>query len=73
MKDLNSRIDIFGCNSFTPVSWTAPSSGTGINYNVYQQPIDWDLPVNTRNGTMTNLDLAEMGKTPFIVKDGQYS
>ena len=35
--------------------------------------IDWDLPVNTRNGVKTNLDLALEGKAPFIVKDGKYS
>lgn len=73
VKDVNKWIDTFGNNIFNPIPWTAPSSGTGINYNTYQQNIDWDLPVNTRSGTMTNLELAEMGKTPFVVKNGQYS
>lgn len=39
----------------------------------YQQAIDWDLPVNTRDGTRTNLDLASEGRSPFVVKNGSYS
>lgn len=32
-----------------------------------------DLPVNTRGGVKTNLDLALEGKSPFVVKNGAYS
>lgn len=39
---------------------------------MYQQNIDWDLPVNTRSGVKTNLELAKDGKAPFIMKDGKY-
>lgn len=45
----------------------------GSTHTVYQQAIDWDLPVNTRNGIKTNLDLALEGKSPFVVKNGKYS
>ena len=47
----------------------APS---GTTYTVYQQNIDWDLPVNTSNGVKTYLDLAREGKVLFIIKDGKY-
>ncbi|WP_329957320.1 RHS repeat-associated core domain-containing protein [Pluralibacter gergoviae] len=57
-------------NFFTPSIFNAPSGST---HTVYQQPIDWDLPVNTRNGVKTNLDLALEGKSPFVVKNGKYS
>ncbi|MEE4576211.1 HNH/ENDO VII family nuclease [Pseudomonas alliivorans] len=40
---------------------------------MYQQVIDWDLPVNTRDGIRTNLELASEGKSPFVVKNGSYS
>jgi hypothetical protein len=50
--------------------FNAPSGST---HTVYQQVIDWDLPVNTRNGVKTNLDLALEGKSPFVVKNGKYS
>ncbi len=64
-------VDPFGLsNFFTPVVFNAPSGST---HTVYQQEIDWDLPVNTRNGVKTNLDLALDGKSPFVVKNGKYS
>jgi RHS repeat-associated protein len=66
-----SWIDPWGLTGFfTPSTFTAPS---GSSHTVYQQAIDWNLPVNTRSGTVTNLDLAASGKSPFVVKDGVYS
>ncbi|WP_230945739.1 HNH/ENDO VII family nuclease [Burkholderia cepacia] len=55
---------------FTPSVFTAPSGST---HTAYQQAIDWNLPVNTRNGTVPNLDLVASGKSPFVVKDWVYS
>lgn len=55
---------------FKKYEFNAPS---GIKQNVYQQEIDWDLGVNTRNGIKTNLELASQGRSPFVVKDGKYS
>ncbi|WP_051336089.1 DUF6531 domain-containing protein [Aquimarina latercula] len=75
VSNTTKYVDIFGCNMFNPITWTAPSAsqgGTGYTYKIFQQDIDWDLPVNTRNGTKTNLELAEMGRSPFVVKDGKY-
>ncbi|MCF5206064.1 hypothetical protein GIW06_26075, partial [Pseudomonas syringae] len=67
----NGWIDPFGLTGFfTPSSFTAPSGST---HTVYQQVIDWDLPVNTREGVKTNLDLASEGRSPFVVKNGSYS
>ncbi|MGV8002486.1 HNH/ENDO VII family nuclease, partial [Photorhabdus temperata subsp. temperata] len=64
-------IDPLGLSGlFTPSIFNAPSGST---HTVYQQAIDWDLPVNTRNGVKTNLDLALDGKSPFVVKNGKYS
>ncbi|UWS32697.1 RHS repeat-associated core domain-containing protein [Erwinia pyrifoliae] len=57
-------------NFFIPSVFNAPSGST---HTVYQQKIDWDLPVNTRSGVKTNLDLALDGKSPFVVKNGKYS
>ncbi|MGT0250093.1 RHS repeat-associated core domain-containing protein [Burkholderia pyrrocinia] len=66
-----SWIDPWGLTGFfTPSVFTAPSGST---HTVYQQAIDWNLPVNTRSGTVTNLDLAASGKSPFVVKNGVYS
>ena len=71
VKDSNSWIDTFGLSGFfTPSTFNAPS---GNSHTVYQQNIDWNLPVNTRDGVKTNLELAEMGRSPFVVKDGKYS
>ncbi|WP_081986596.1 RHS repeat-associated core domain-containing protein [Chitinibacter sp. ZOR0017] len=65
-----------------PVYWADPlglarifqrscfSAPSGRNNQVYQQDIDWNLPVNTRNGVKTNLELAQEGKNPFDVKNG---
>jgi hypothetical protein len=55
---------------FKKYEFDAPS---GIKQNVYQQEIDWDLGVNTRNGIKTNLELASEGRSPFVIKDGKYS
>ncbi|QFQ08192.1 RHS repeat-associated core domain-containing protein [Enterobacter sichuanensis] len=64
-------IDPLGLKGFfTPSIFNAPSGST---HTVYQQSIDWDLPVNTRGGVKTNLDLALEGKSPFVVKNGAYS
>ncbi|MEF1257197.1 RHS repeat-associated core domain-containing protein, partial [Vibrio sp. M260112] len=64
-------VDPFGlAGFFTPYSFNAPS---GISQTVYQQNIDWDLPVNTRQGVKTNLELAMDGRSPFVVKNGKYS
>ena len=70
VRDINSWVDILGLSGFfTPTVFNAPSGNT---HTVYQQNIDWDLPVNTRDGIKTNLELAQQGKTPFVVKDGVY-
>ncbi|WP_303393880.1 HNH/ENDO VII family nuclease, partial [Lonsdalea iberica] len=64
-------VDPFGLSGFfTPSKFDAPS---GNSHTVYQQAIDWDLPVNTRNGVKTNLDIALDGGSPFVVKNGKYS
>ena len=71
VHDPNSWIDILGLSGFfTPTVFNAPS---GKTHTVYQQNIDWDLPVNTRDGVKTNLELAQQGKAPFVVKDGAYN
>ncbi|UDN35147.1 RHS repeat-associated core domain-containing protein [Proteus sp. NMG38-2] len=55
---------------FTGSTFTGPS---GITYTVYQQPIDWDLNVNTRDGVKTNLQIVlEDGRSPMVVKNGKY-
>ncbi|WP_302479328.1 RHS repeat-associated core domain-containing protein [Burkholderia lata] len=59
-----SWIDPWGLTGFfIPSAFTAPSGST---HTVYQQSIDWDLPVNTRSGTLTNLDLAANEKVHFL-------
>ena len=64
-------VDPFGLvGFFTPSKFNAPSGNT---HTVYQQAIDWDLPVNTRSGVKTNLDIALDGGSPFVVKNGKYS
>jgi RHS repeat-associated protein len=71
VKDVNSWIDVLGLSGFfTPTVFNAPS---GNVHTVYQQNIDWDLKVNTSEGIKTNLELAQMGRSPFVVKDGKYS
>ncbi|EOG5604888.1 RHS repeat-associated core domain-containing protein, partial [Providencia stuartii] len=65
-------IDPLGLSGmFTGSTFTGPSD---ITYTVYQQPIDWDLKVNTRDGVKTNLQIVlEDGRSPMVVKDGKYS
>ena len=46
--------------------WTAPSRGTGLQYEVFQQEIDWTLEVKGK----TNLDRARGGGAPYVMKDG---
>ena len=66
-----SWIDPLGlAGFFTSSTFAAPSGST---HTVFQQKINWDLPVNTRDGIKTNLDLASEGKSPFVVKNGSYS
>ena len=64
-------VDPFGLSGFFTSSKFDASSGN--SHTVYQQAIDWDLPVNTRNGVKTNLDIALGGGSPFVVKNGKYS
>ena len=64
-------LDPFGLKGFfAPCKFKAPS---GKEHTVYQQDINWDLPVNTRNGVKTNLEIASEGGSPFVVKNGKYS
>lgn len=49
-------------------TWTAPTRGTGLQYKVYQQEVDWNLTVKDN---LTNLDLARAGNAPYVLKDGQ--
>ncbi|AZA78667.1 RHS repeat-associated core domain-containing protein [Chryseobacterium sp. G0186] len=42
VKDTTGWIDVTGLSMFSPITWTAPSSGTGYKYKVFQQDIDWD-------------------------------
>ncbi|MGH1432550.1 MAG: HNH/ENDO VII family nuclease [Neptuniibacter sp.] len=49
------------------VKYKAPENGTGYKYTVYQQKIDWGLKYKGK----TNLQLAEDGKAPYILKDGK--
>ena len=52
---------------FSRTQWQAPAGrGTGQNYRVYQQGIDWNLEVDG----LTNLQRAASGKAPYVVKDG---
>jgi hypothetical protein len=50
----------------TETAWTAPSKGTGFQYKVFQQEIDWSLEVKG----VTNIERAQGGGAPYIVKDG---
>ena len=64
-------LDPFGLKGFfTECKFKAPS---GKEHIVYQQNIDWNLPVNTRSGIKTNLEIASEGGSPFVVKNGKYS
>ena len=55
---------------FKRCKFSAPS---GKNHTTYEQDINWDLPVNTRSGTKTNLEIALDGGSPFVIKNGKYS
>ncbi|WP_148058627.1 HNH/ENDO VII family nuclease [Pseudomonas frederiksbergensis] len=44
----------------------ASGKGTGNEYKVFQQDIDWDL----EHKGMSNLDRAKVGVAPYIMKDG---
>jgi hypothetical protein len=50
------------------VEWTAPSNGTGLTYKVFQREIDWDYKPH---GVLSNLELANVGRAPFIELDGK--
>jgi hypothetical protein len=51
----------------TEANWTAPSSGTGQTYKVYQQEVDWSLQVDG----LTNLQRAQAGRPPFVMRNGE--
>ena len=67
VRDINTWIDIVGLNVFNSIVWTAPSSGTGNTYRVYQQDIDWDK-IDPKG--RTNLQRASEGLAP-IGNDGK--
>ena len=51
---------------FSRTQWQAPGGrGTGQNYTVYQQNIDWTLEVDG----LTNMQRAMNGGAPYIMKD----
>ncbi|WP_082036998.1 HNH/ENDO VII family nuclease [Flavobacterium sp. MEB061] len=58
----NSQVDVFGLDVFNPITWTAPTSGTGNTYTVYQQDIDWD---RLDDKGRTNLQRATKGTAPL--------
>ncbi|PTD14153.1 DUF6531 domain-containing protein [Flavobacterium columnare] len=62
VHDSNTGVDIFGLDTFSPIQWTAPTSGTGNNYTVYQQNIDWD---RVDDKGRTNLQRASKGTAPL--------
>ncbi|MFJ1435371.1 RHS repeat domain-containing protein [Capnocytophaga canimorsus] len=71
VHDVNGWVDIFGLNSIFNIStFQAPSvalGGTGNNYVVFQQQIDWDAQFNKAGGGVeTNLDKALRGDNPLI-------
>lgn len=51
----------------TEISWVAPARGTGLQYKVYQQEIDWSLEVNG----VANMQRAQAGQAPFVMKNGE--
>ena len=62
VEDTNGWLDEFGLSgTFSATTWQAPSTGTGNNYTVYQQNIDWDL--KDKKGR-TNLERAQKGSAP---------
>ncbi|MGG6229999.1 RHS repeat-associated core domain-containing protein [Tenacibaculum sp. SDUM215027] len=64
VNDSNSLVDIFGLSSIFPTStvWTAPSTGTGNTYKVFQQGIDFDA-VDSKG--RTNLERMSKGNAPL--------
>ncbi|MEX0447623.1 DUF637 domain-containing protein [Xenorhabdus sp. SGI246] len=63
--------EISSTSLFKRSTFEAPS---GNNYTVFQQPINWELPINTKGGIIkTNLQIALDGGSPFVVKNGKYS
>ena len=66
-------IDFLGlAGIFTRTTWQSTTNGTGNNYTVYQQDIDWDQEFITGKDasgnltTETNLDRAARGSAPRI-------
>ncbi|WP_178106705.1 RHS repeat-associated core domain-containing protein [Pseudomonas mangiferae] len=59
-------IDPLGLNRFKRSKWGPCQKGTGLDYVVFQQDIDWDLAVKGK----TNLERAAEGGAPFIMKNG---
>jgi len=54
-------------NRFSRTQWQAPGGrGTGQNYTVYEQNIDWSLDVEG----LTNMQRAMSGGAPYIMKNG---
>lgn len=47
-------------------TWKARGKGTGNEYKVFQQDIDWDMEV----GGKSNYQRAKEGGSPFVMKDG---
>ncbi|MFK8295828.1 RHS repeat-associated core domain-containing protein [Capnocytophaga canimorsus] len=77
VHDVNGWVDVFGLNSIFNIStFQAPSvalGGTGNNYVVFQQQIDWDAQFNKAGGGVeTNLDKALRGDSPLINKNGKW-
>jgi RHS repeat-associated protein len=69
VPDTSTWTDIFGLTGFfNPIIWTAPSTGTGNTYRIYQQDVDWDK-IDPKTGK-TNLELATKGRAP-IGSDGK--
>ncbi len=65
----NSNIQTLGKNPkfFTSeVTWKSPQNGTGYEYKVYQQEIDWGLSVDGK----TNLQRVVQGNAPYVMKNG---
>ncbi|EWH11437.1 Rhs family protein [Cellulophaga geojensis KL-A] len=77
VSDSNSWVDVFGLSGFfTPSTFQAPSvssGGTGNNYKVFQQDIDWNATFNKKGGGIeTNLDKALRGDAPLVNKNGNW-
>jgi hypothetical protein len=56
-----------GVGRFTgQAEWTAPAEGTGHTYKTFRQDVDWNLKFDG----ITNLERAQSGKAPYVMKDG---